>query len=186
MGMWVFGYGSLLWRPGFAFTKTKLVRLDGFRRSFCMSSIHHRGTRENPGLVLALDAAKGFSCNGVAFHVEDVQTQATLNYLRDRELISSAYLEAEVKVNDLDGLQFMAITYIIDQAHEQYCVDLALAEQANIIANAIGEMGHNVDYLFNTVAQLKKLKLKDPELEWLETQVRRILDAKKSARGYKF
>ncbi|MDG1934796.1 MAG: gamma-glutamylcyclotransferase [Paracoccaceae bacterium] len=178
--MWVFGYGSLLWNPGFVFTKTKLVRLDGFRRSFCMSSIHHRGTSENPGLVLALDSAEGFSCNGVAFHVEEAEIQATLDYLRERELISSAYLEAEVKVHGQDGSQFMAITYIIDKTHEQYCVDLALAEQANIIANAVGGMGHNADYLFNTVSHLKKLDLTDPELDWLETQVHEILDAKKS------
>ena len=178
--MWVFGYGSLLWRPGFAFTKTKLARLDGFRRSFCMSSIHHRGTPENPGLVLALDAADGFSCNGVVFHVDDVRTQATLDYLRKRELISSAYLETKVKVNDQDRLQLMAVTYIIDKTHEQYRIDLDLAEQANIIANATGSMGHNADYLFNTVSQLKKLNLKDPELEWLDKKVHRILDAKKS------
>lgn len=181
MSMWVFGYGSLLWNPGFAFIKTKLVRLDGFCRSFCMSSIHHRGTRENPGLVLALDLAEGFSCNGLAFHVEEAQQQATLNYLRERELISSAYLEAEVLVHGQDSSQFMAVTYLIDKTHEQYCPDLALAEQAIIIAHAIGEMGHNADYLFNTVSQLKKLDLIDPELEWLETQVRGILDAKKIA-----
>ena len=179
--MWVFGYGSLLWNPGFAFTKTKLARLDGFRRSFCMSSIHHRGTSENPGLVLALDSAEGFSCNGVAFHVEEAETQVTLDYLRERELISSAYLEAEVKLHDQESSQFMAITYIIDKTHEQYCVDLTLAEQANIIANAVGGMGQNADYLFNTVSHLKKLDLTDPELEWLGTQVRGILDAKKSA-----
>jgi cation transport protein ChaC len=179
--MWVFGYGSLLWNPGFAFTKTKFARLDGFRRSFCMSSIHHRGTSENPGLVLALDSAEGFSCNGVAFHVEEAETQVTLDYLRERELISSAYLEAEVKLHDQESSQFMAITYIIDKTHEQYCVDLTLAEQANIIANAVGGMGHNADYLFNTVSHLKKLDLTDPELEWLGTQVRGILNAKKSA-----
>jgi glutathione-specific gamma-glutamylcyclotransferase len=100
MSMWVFGYGSLLWNPGFAFTTAKLVSLDGYRRSFCMSSIHHRGTRENPGLVLALGSSEGFSCKGVAFHVKEPEQQSTLDYLRERELISSAYLEAEVKVRD--------------------------------------------------------------------------------------
>ena len=178
--MWVFGYGSLLWNPGFAFTTTKLVRLDGYRRSFCMSSIHHRGTSDNPGLVLALDVAEGFSCNGVAFYVEQAQQHTTLDYLRERELMSSAYLEAEVQVHDEGGFQVMAIAYIIDKTHEQYCADLTLAEQANIIANAVGGMGHNAEYLFNTVSHLKKLNLTDPELEWLGTQVRGILDAKKS------
>lgn len=177
MSMWVFGYGSLLWNPGFAYTQTKLARLDGFRRSFCMSSIHHRGTPEMPGLVLALDAAEGHSCDGLAFHVEDTNTQATLDYLRARELISSAYLEAEVKVLGHDGITVAAVTYIIDKTHEQYCVDLALAEQANIIANAVGGMGYNAEYLFNTVSQLRKLEIKDTELEWLETHVRGILDA---------
>jgi cation transport protein ChaC len=179
--MWVFGYGSLLWNPGFSYTQTKLARLDGFRRSFCMSSIHHRGTPEKPGLVLALDGAEENSCNGLAFHVEDAETQATLDYLRERELISSAYLEAKVKVRGKDGITFAAVTYIIDKTHEQYCLDLALAEQANIIANAVGGMGHNAEYLFNTVSQLRKLEIKDTELEWLETQVRGILDANQRA-----
>ena len=181
MSMWVFGYGSLLWNPGFAYTQTKLARLDGFRRSFCMSSIHHRGTPEKPGLVLALDAAEGHSCNGLAFHVEEAETQATLDYLRARELISSAYVETKVKVRGQDDITVAAVTYIIDKTHDQYCVDLALAEQANIIANAVGGMGHNAEYLFNTVSQFRKLEIKDIELEWLETHVRGILDANQKA-----
>jgi cation transport protein ChaC len=91
--LWVFGYGSLLWNPGFPVAETRVARLRGWHRSFCMSSIHHRGTPERPGLVLALDLAEGAHCDGLGFRVEARYAAQTIDYLRERELISSAYLE---------------------------------------------------------------------------------------------
>ncbi|MEC8794732.1 MAG: gamma-glutamylcyclotransferase, partial [Pseudomonadota bacterium] len=91
--LWVFGYGSLVWNPGFEFSETHVARLKGFHRSFCMRSIHHRGSVEEPGLVLALDAKDGAACEGVAFRVAAGTEEATMAYLRERELVSSAYLE---------------------------------------------------------------------------------------------
>ena len=177
MGLWVFGYGSLLWNPGFPFTETKLARLDGYRRSFCMSSIHHRGTVENPGLVLALDKVKGAVCNGLAFHVSEDDTAQTLAYLRERELISSAYVEVTETLMDTRGRTFEAVAYIIDQNHEQYSADLSLERQATIIANAVGGRGHNAEYLHNTVEKLKALGISDTDLTWLDKEVRRIMGA---------
>ena len=176
--MWVFGYGSLLWNPGFAYQHHKLVRLNGYRRSFCMSSIHHRGTKSAPGLVLALDKSKSSACYGLAFYVAQKDEQNTLAYLRERELISSAYMEVFVELIDEEGVKDTAIAYIIDQSHVQYCAKLPLEQQAKIISSAVGERGPNAEYLFKTVAKLKSLDISDDELEWLEADVRRILDAK--------
>ena len=170
--MWVFGYGSLLWEPGFAFTERVMARLDGWHRSFCMRSIHHRGTEAEPGLVLALDAAHGAACEGVAFAVAPGHQAETLAYLRERELISSAYLEKVLPLRLGDGRQVEAVTYVIDPDHVQYCGGLPLEEQAQIIARARGGRGENRDYLWNTAAHLNDLGIADAELDWLSARVR--------------
>jgi len=171
---WVFGYGSLLWDPGFAWTSRRLARLDGFHRSFCMRSIHHRGTREEPGLVLALDAASGATCHGIAFEIAPEIAEETLEYLRARELISAAYLETVQTLTLACGARVEALVYVIDPAHWQYCGDLPLEEQAAIIARATGGRGANRDYLFQTAAHLAELGLSDPDLEWLSNRVRAL------------
>jgi cation transport protein ChaC len=172
--MWVFGYGSLLWNPGFEVAEMRAATLDGWARSFCMSSIHHRGTEEKPGLVLALDAADGASCRGMAMRVAQGQEQATLAYLRERELISSAYLERELIVRFADASTARAVTYVIDPDHVQYCGGMPLEEQARIIAHAVGGRGPNAEYLYNTAAHLHEIGLHDPDLVWLTDRVRRI------------
>ena len=173
-GIWVFGYGSLVWQPGFDFERHEIARLSGFHRSFCMRSIHHRGTVADPGLVLALDRDFGSYCDGVAFFVGGKQAGATIEYLRARELISSAYLEQTHPVTLRDGGQVSAVCYVIDAAHTQYCGGLPLEEQAGIIANAIGGRGPNSEYLYNTAAHLRELGIEDSDLNWLETRVREL------------
>jgi len=172
--LWVFGYGSLMWQPGFDFAERRLARLDGFRRTFCMRSIHHRGTIEAPGLVLALDADPAAACSGVAFRVAPPLADDTLDYLRARELISSAYLETEQDVVLHGGGTVRAVTYVIDRDHEQYCGGLDLEEQARIIARAIGGRGPNTEYLWNTAAHLRDLGIEDAELSWLADKVRKL------------
>lgn len=171
-GIWVFGYGSLMWEPGFVWEERVLARLPGWHRSFCMRSIHHRGTVEKPGLVLALDAATEAACQGVAFAVSALRADETLAALRERELISSAYLEKLLRVDLVDGRQVEAVTYVIDPDHVQYCGGLALEEQARIIAGATGGRGPNRDYLWNTAAHLNDLGIADPDLDWLAGRVR--------------
>jgi cation transport protein ChaC len=171
--IWVFGYGSLIWEPGFAYASRHIARLEGYSRSFCMRSIHHRGTITRPGLVLALDAGPG-GCEGVAFEIPMRIAEESLEYLRARELISAAYLEARAPVTLQDGRQVEAVTYVIDRAHDQYCAGLSLEEQAQIIACATGGRGPNCDYLFNTAAHLAELGLRDAQLDWLAARVRAL------------
>ncbi|MDW4549432.1 gamma-glutamylcyclotransferase [Defluviimonas sp. D31] len=172
--LWVFGYGSLMWEPGFEYRERTLARLEGWHRSFCMRSIHHRGTSDHPGLVLALDAAGGACCNGVAYSVEAARAAETLDYLRERELISSAYLERTLPIALRDGRSLEAVTYVIDPDHVQYCGGLGLEEQAGIIATARGGRGPNTEYLWNTAEHLHELGIADPDLDWLSERVRSL------------
>lgn len=169
---WIFGYGSLIWDPGFAWSERRPARLLGFRRSFCMRSIHHRGTLARPGLVLALDAAEGAECQGLAFAVDARISDETLEYLRARELISAAYLETRQRVILADGAAVEAVVYVIDRDHDQYCAGLSLEDQARIIARAVGGRGPNADYLHQTAAHLAALGLTDPDLDWLSDRVK--------------
>lgn len=169
--LWVFGYGSLMWNPGFEVAETSLARLDGYHRSFCMWSIHHRGTPEQPGLVLALDEAEGAGCTGLALKVPDDQRDETLEYLRARELISSAYLEQRLALTLQDGRGVEAVCFVVDRTHEQYCGDLSLERQAEVIASAIGGRGTNTEYLENTAQHMQQLGIDDPDMVWLARRV---------------
>ncbi len=170
--LWVFGYASLIWNPEFAFEERMLARLKDYSRSFCMRSIHHRGTEDDPGLVLALDTHPGAACEGVAFRVADENAEAVMAYLRERELISSAYLERIVDLRLEDGRKVKAVAYIVDRDHVQYCGGMGLEEQARIIAGATGGRGPNDEYLFNTADHLADLGIADEELSWLSRRVR--------------
>ena len=174
MSMWVFGYGSLLWNPGFTVAESVIATLPDYARSFCMRSIHHRGTVAEPGLVLALDQQAGKSCAGMALRVQPGFEIQTLEYLRERELISSAYVEKELDITLADGRVVTAVIYVIDEAHDQYCGDLGLEEQAQIIARAVGGRGPNTEYLFNTADHLVSVGLEDDALNWLAARVREI------------
>lgn len=174
MSMWVFGYGSLLWNPGFEVAESVIGTLPDYARSFCMRSIHHRGTVADPGLVLALDHQLGEACEGVALRVAPGQETETLAYLRERELISSAYVEKKLSVQLSDGREVTAVVYVIDEAHVQYCGGLPLEEQAQIMARAVGGMGPNTEYLYNTAEHLLSVGLHDPALEWLAGRVKAI------------
>lgn len=168
--MWVFAYGSLIWNPGFPVAERAVARLPGWHRSFCMRSIHHRGTADAPGLVLALDAMAGAHCDGLALRVAPGHEEPTLAALRERELISSAYVERRLPVDLLDGRRIEALAYVVDPDHAQYC-RLDLETQAQVIARAVGGRGRNRDYLEATARHLHELGIGDADLDWLAARV---------------
>lgn len=173
-GFWVFAYGSLIWNPGFEAEERVLASLDGYRRSFCMASVVYRGTPEDPGLVLALDALRGSCCHGIAYRVGPETADQTLTYLRDRELVSSAYLEQNHLLTLDDGREVSAVCYVMDKEHDQYRGHLSPEERARIIATTQGPAGSNRDYLLRTAQSLRQLDITDPELDWLEKRVAQL------------
>jgi cation transport protein ChaC len=175
--LWVFGYGSLIWDPEFPVAERAPATLPGWRRSFCMRSLHHRGTPAQPGLVLALDAEAGAACRGLALRAAPGSEAATLAMLRARELVSAAYRETALPVMFDDGRAVSALAFVIDRAHPQYCGGLPLEEQARIIARAAGGRGRNRDYLWQTAAHLAELGLADADLDWLAARVRALCAA---------
>ncbi|MFK0692412.1 gamma-glutamylcyclotransferase [Mesorhizobium sp. IMUNJ 23033] len=171
---WVFGYGSLIWRPGFAHVETRRARLYGYRRSLCVYSFVHRGTRARPGLVLGLD--RGGSCVGLAFRVPGELRDEVLTYLRERELVTSVYLERQLDIRlDKNGTSggetVSAVAFIVDRAHEQYAGGLDAAHAADIVRGAVGQSGRNEDYLLSTLEHLEALGISD---HWLEEVARRL------------
>jgi cation transport protein ChaC len=170
--LWVFGYGSLVWNPGIAVAETRRASLAGFRRRFCMWSIHHRGSEEEPGLVLALEPHEGSACTGLAIRAAD--PEAALAALRERELVSSAYHEREVTLLCEHGDAIRSVAYVVDTDHRQYAADLSLEQQAQIIAHAVGGRGPNHEYLSRTAQGLHDLDIGDGDLDWLVARVQQI------------
>jgi len=169
--LWVFGYGSLMWRPGFDYEESALAFVQGYHRSLCIFSHVHRGTPERPGLVLGLD--RGGSCQGVAFRVAAERRAATLDYLRARELVTSVYLERSLIVRFSEGESVQAVTYVVDRAHPQYAGRLPLPEVARLVSGARGASGDNPDYVRNTYEHLLARGILDEQL----AAVTRQLDA---------
>ncbi|VFU08647.1 gamma-glutamylcyclotransferase [Methylocella tundrae] len=167
--LWVFGYGSLMWRPGFHFTERQGALVRGYHRALCVYSHVHRGTSERPGLVLGLD--RGGSCRGVAFRVGALQAAATLDYLRAREQVTSVYREIVLPAILGDGRQIEAVCYVADRTHIQYAGRLDREELLRLINQGVGVSGHNFDYVRNTHAHLADLSIHDETLEWLTRQM---------------
>lgn len=173
---WVFGYGSLIWDPGFSPVETARAWVADYGRSFCLRSIQHRGTAARPGLVLGLDAQPGHECGGLALRIADADHDEVLAYLRARELVTDAYREAILPLRLEDGRRVEALAYVMRRDHAQYAGGLDLAEQARIIAQAQGGRGRNADYLFNTAAHLAQIGLADTTMDHLTAEVRKLLE----------
>ncbi|HVW92644.1 MAG TPA: gamma-glutamylcyclotransferase [Devosia sp.] len=162
---WVFGYGSLIWRPGFDFVASERGLLRGAHRSLCIYSHIYRGTPEVPGLVFGL--AHGGSCGGMAFAVADAAWPETLAYLRERELVTDVYREVVRPVRLQSGQMVAATAYVVDERHEQYAGQLSLEAQAAIVRRGFGSSGANTEYVLNTAAHLRRLGIRDRALEAL-------------------
>ena len=166
---WVFGYGSLMWRPGFAHVETRKARLNGYRRALCISSHVHRGTPDRPGLVLGLD--RGGSCLGLAFRVPGDLHDEVMAYLRERELVTNVYLERTLRVRLETGETADAVAYVVDRAHVQYAGSLDVGDAARRVSGSVGQSGANEDYVLSTVEHLRALGIRD---RWLEDVAARL------------
>ena len=161
---WVFGYGSLMWRPGFDFAEQVPARLIGEHRALCVYSFDHRGTPEKPGLVLGLD--RGGACRGIAFRVAADHREATVAYLRGREQTTRVYREVmrSVWLEDDARRRISALAYVVDRGHVQYAGRLTLAEQVRYVRQGHGRSGHNRDYVLSTVKSIEAQGFRDPKL----------------------
>jgi len=166
-GRWVFGYGSLMWRPGFDYLERRSARLFGAHRSLCVFSHVHRGTPEKPGLVLGLD--HGGSCRGIAFQIAESKWDETIAYLREREQATSVYREVMRPIAFIDppNLEAKALCYLVDRAHGQYAGALSRERQFELVRQGEGHSGVNRDYVLATVKELEALGIRDTTLEWL-------------------
>ncbi|MBL4756963.1 MAG: gamma-glutamylcyclotransferase [Rhizobiales bacterium] len=168
---WVFGYGSLMWRPGFSFAKSVQAKLPGAHRALCVHSYHHRGTPSRPGLVLGL--AAGGACRGMAFKVNGVDRDNVIAYLREREQVTLVYLERWRQIHLLENpiKKVSALCYMADPGHEQFAGRLTIEEQVARIRGNIGKSGNNEDYVHQTVGCLREMDIRDHQLEKLAAQL---------------
>ena len=165
--LWVFGYGSLMWRPGFEFIEQVPARLIGEHRALCVYSFDHRGTPEKPGLVLGLD--RGGVCRGIAFRVAAGLRDHTIEYLRSREQTTNVYREVmrSVWLENEARLRVSALAYVVDRGHVQYAGRLSLAEQLRYVQQGHGRSGNNRDYVLSTVKSIEAQGFRDGQLHQL-------------------
>jgi cation transport protein ChaC len=165
--LWVFGYGSLMWRPGFEFVEQVPARLIGEHRALCVYSFDHRGTPEKPGLVLGLD--RGGACRGIAFRVPAGRRIDTVDYLRSREQTTNVYREVmrSVWLENEARQRVSALAYVIDRGHVQYAGRLSLTEQLRYVRQGHGRSGNNRDYVISTVKSIEAQGFRDPQLHQL-------------------
>ncbi len=166
---WVFGYGSLMWNPGFTYLESQIGLARGYHRTLCIRSFIHRGTLERPGLVLGLD--RGGSCKGVAFRVDIDCKEQVLEYLRQREQVTQVYLEKSLGLKLADGRSISALGFVVDRHHRQYAGALGAEEAAAHILGSVGLSGRNEDYVLNTLSHLREIGIHDA---WMEEVGRKI------------
>jgi glutathione-specific gamma-glutamylcyclotransferase len=179
--LWVFAYGSLMWRPDFPFLERVEARLVGAHRALCVYSFVHRGTPERPGLVLGLD--HGGACRGIAYRVSAAKRAETVAYLRAREQVTSVYREAmrAIRLEQEPQQQVRALCYMIDRGHVQYAGRLSLEQQLHHVRQGRGHSGANRDYVLATVRALEQLGYRETELHLLAERLSGVHEASPAA-----
>jgi glutathione-specific gamma-glutamylcyclotransferase len=163
---WVFGYGSLMWNPGFATPETRAARLHGWHRALCIYSEHYRGTPKQPGLILGL--LPGGSCRGLAHRLPPERYDAVRRYLIHREIDNDGVYQETIRPIHLDnGRTVPALVYLADRGHRQFAGKLPLGAAVSLVRRGRGATGTNLAYVQNTVAHLVELRLRDRGLEEL-------------------
>ena len=160
--LWIFGYGSLMWSPGFAYKRKALARAHGYHRALCILSTRYRGTKRRPGLVMGL--CRGGSCWGMAFRVEARRVRGTLARLWEREMPRRVYEPRLVRVR-VGSREVRALAFLADPRHPSYVRELDLHGRARLVAQGIGQRGACVDYIRNTLEHMHAVGVRDPHLE---------------------
>ncbi len=188
---WIFGYGSLMWRPGFPFVARRKAHLAGYQRAFCRYSFRHRGTPERPGLVIGLraedaaDAAtsKGVrGCVGIAFAPDPAHLDETMAYLDERE--GAGYHRVLTPLTLLDGPRpetVSAWVYVPNPEHPSYFGQKDPAQIVPLILQGRGESGTAYDYLVSMLGELRKLDVAEPELEAVLAQAEAEAERRRKA-----
>ena len=178
--LWVFGYGSLMWRPGFDVLEQVPAKLIGMHRSLCVYSFVHRGTPERPGLVMGLD--RGGMCRGIAYRVAAAKRQETIVYLREREQVTSVYLETmrRIVLEDEARRQVRALCYAVDRGHVQYAGRLSVDESVHYVRQGHGRSGNNRDYVVETIRALEALGYRETELHLIAERLKGAHEAEPS------
>jgi cation transport protein ChaC len=179
--LWVFGYGSLMWRPGFPYLERLEARLIGAHRALCIYSFVHRGTPERPGLVLGLD--QGGTCRGIAYRVAAAERSRTVAYLRAREQVTAVYRESvrTIWLKSEPERRVSALCYTVDRGHAQYAGRLTLEQQLHHVRQGHGQSGANRDYVIATVAALEQLGYRETALHLLAERLKGAHEAHPSA-----
>lgn len=167
---WIFGYGSLIWSPGFAYLRAERALLRGAHRRLCIYSHLHRGTPERPGLVFGLE--RGGACVGRAFQIAPESWPEVRSYLLEREQANGVYREALRAINLPGGEVATALVFLADPEHEQYAGRLSLDEQLAVVRGAKGQSGPNDEYVINTAEHLTALGIIDRPVLALSAMLR--------------
>lgn len=170
--VWVFGYGSLMWNPGFPHLSREPALVHGWHRAFCVYSHVWRGTPEKPGLVLGLD--RGGSCRGIAFKVAPAKEKQVLDYLDERERVTNVYWRRRLAMTLPSGHKVEAWGYIAERSHPQYAGKLTTTKAARLIVAGEGKGGTNIDYLENTITHLDGMSIPEGPLHRLRDTVRKL------------
>lgn len=171
--LWVFGYASLMWSPGFAYREKQGGFVYGYHRALCIFSHRHRGTRERPGLVMGL--CRGGSCWGMAYRLANRRQRDILAALWRREMRNYVYLPRLVAVRLGGGRVVRALTFVADQAHQQFAGDLDVEHTARLVAQGRGGRGPNIDYLQRTLAHMHALGVRDPHLDHVLARAKALM-----------
>ena len=167
---WIFGYGSLIWKPEFPTVESLLGVAEGWHRSFCLHMERYRGTPEQPGLMMALDT--GGRCKGVLLRLSEQDLASQLDLLLQREVGSHEALESMrwIDVQSMQGV-IRALVFYAHPAHLDYYVNLPLEKVAHILARACGHWGSGAQYLHQTVSKLEDFGIHDENLWKLQELV---------------